>query len=218
MVLQFGQLALENPAAGGGLVLEVFEGREKPAAEARQELLGNDADELGGEQVERAGGFGFQQVGEAVEGFHHAAAVQGGDDEVAGLGGVERGDGGFRIADFTDEEDVRTLAQRGAQAGGEAVRVLADLPLGEKRKLVFKQIFDRVLQRDDVAGEVVVDPVQAGGDGGGLAGAGRAGDENQAVAALHPGLEQFGRQAELARGRGCRLRIGRRTAARRPSV
>jgi hypothetical protein len=63
VVLEFGELVFEDPAAGGGLVLEVFERGEKPAAEARQQLLGNDADQLRGEQVERAGGLGFQQMG-----------------------------------------------------------------------------------------------------------------------------------------------------------
>ena len=48
-----------------------------------------------------------------------------------------------------------------------------------------------------MAGQVVVDPIQAGGDGGGLAGAGGAGDEDESVAALHPGFQQIRRQPEL---------------------
>ena len=43
----------------------------------------------------------------------------------------------------------RTIA---AEGGGEVRHVEADLPLVDHRLLVFKQVFDRVLDRQDVAG------------------------------------------------------------------
>ncbi len=56
VVLKLAELVLENPAPGGRLVLEIFERDEKSAAETRQQLLGNDADQLGCQQIEGTGG------------------------------------------------------------------------------------------------------------------------------------------------------------------
>ena len=72
---------------------------------------------------------GLEQVGKAVECLDDAAAMKGGDDEVAGGGCLEGGDGGFLIADFSEENDVWTLAEGRSQAGGEIAGVLADLAL-----------------------------------------------------------------------------------------
>jgi hypothetical protein len=55
VVLDFGEAVFEDPAAGAGFVLEVFECGEESAAEAWEELLGDDADELGGEELEGTG-------------------------------------------------------------------------------------------------------------------------------------------------------------------
>ena len=57
VVLDFGELVFPNPAAGGGLVLQVFQCWKQSAAETWQKLLGNDANQLRGEQVEGPGAF-----------------------------------------------------------------------------------------------------------------------------------------------------------------
>jgi hypothetical protein len=107
-------------------------------------------------------------MGEAFEGFADAAAVEGGDDEVSGFGGVESGECGFGVADFAEEEDVRALAEGGAEGVGEAAAVLADLALGEEGEVVLEEVFDGVFECDDVAGEVLVELLEAARDGGGF--------------------------------------------------
>jgi hypothetical protein len=49
VIMEFGEFVFENPPAGGRFILKVFKGGEKAAAEARKEVLGKDADKLGGE-------------------------------------------------------------------------------------------------------------------------------------------------------------------------
>jgi hypothetical protein len=82
--------------------------------------------------------------------------------------------------------------------------------LREVALVVVKEILDGVLDGDDVLGVTLVDPLQAGGEGGRLAGAGWPGDEDESSAALEPGLEEFG-------GKPISSSMGRMTAASRPS-
>ncbi len=63
--------------------------------------------------------------------------------------------------------------------------------------------FHRVFERDDVAGLGFVDLVKDGGERRGFAGAGRAGDEDQAGFFLRQFLEDF-RQAQLFQRRNLR--------------
>ena len=92
-------------------------------------MLGKDTDELGCKQIEGSGCFAFEQVGKSFEGIGDAAAVEGGNDEMAGFRGMEGGYSRFLIADFADKEDVRTLAQRGPQTPRKIRRILTNLPL-----------------------------------------------------------------------------------------
>ena len=87
---------------------------------------------------------------------------------------------------LAEEKNIRTLAQRRAETGCEIRRVLMDFPLREKRAVVFKDKLDGILERHDVAGEVMVHPVQTGRAGGRFPRAGGTGDEDQPVAALEP--------------------------------
>ena len=106
--------------------------------------------------------------------------VQRADDEVPRLGG---GDGDFRrlaVAQLTDEDHLRRFAQRRAQADGERGKIVAQLPLAERRGLVRMHELDGVFQRDDVAGQLFVELVEQRGQRRRLAGAGRAGDEDEA--------------------------------------
>jgi hypothetical protein len=55
-------------------------------------------------------------VHQARNGLRRVVGVQGGEHQVAGLRGLDRDLGGFQVADFADHDDVRVLAQEGAQA------------------------------------------------------------------------------------------------------
>ena len=76
--------------------------------------------------------------------------VQRGEDKVARFRG---GDGHLhrlQVAHFTDEDHVRVFAESGAQGVLELLGVLPDFALIDDAELVVVQVFDRVLDRDDV--------------------------------------------------------------------
>ncbi len=79
--------------------------------------------------------------------------------QVAGLGELERGFHGLEVAHFTDQHDVRVFTQGGAQRHRERLRVGVQLALIDETGLVVVQIFDRVLDRQDVRGLGNIDPI-----------------------------------------------------------
>ena len=69
--------------------------------------------------------------------------VQGGKDEVPGQCGLHGDGGGFGVADFADQDDVRVLAHDGAQPVGEGQPDFGiDLYLPHAFQFVFNRIFD----------------------------------------------------------------------------
>ena len=54
-------------------------------------------------------------VDQARDGARGVVGVQGGEDQVAGQGGLDRDIGGFAVADFADHDHVRILAHDVAQ-------------------------------------------------------------------------------------------------------
>ena len=127
-------------------------------------------------------------VDETGDGAGRVVGVQGGEHHVTGERGVDGDLGGLKVANFTDHHDVRRLAEHGAQGAGEGH---ADLVANGHLIDAGELIFDGVLDRDELA-VGFVDEVQTGIQRGRLAGAGRAGDEKDAVGhaddALHDRL------------------------------
>src|SRR5690606_41427303 len=70
----------------------------------------------------------------------------------------------LEVAHLADEDDVGVLAQRRAQRLAEAERIAMHLALVHERALALVHELDRVLDRDDVIGLVVVDVVYHGGE------------------------------------------------------
>ncbi len=95
------------------------------------------------------------------------------------------------------------LAQRGLQGAGEAPRVAAHLALVDEAALARVHELDRVLQGDDVRLLVAVDVVDHRGQGGRLAAAGGAGDEDEPLGDLAEALDDR-RQRELLEGQDLR--------------
>ena len=114
------------------------------------------------------------------DGAGRVVGVQRAENEVTGETGVDRDAGGLEIANFTDHDDVRRLAQDGAQRRRESH---ADLGIHLHLIDPVHLIFDRVFDGDDLAVRFV-DVIEAGVERGRLAGAGRAGDEQNAVRQL----------------------------------
>ena len=88
--------------------------------------------------------------------------------------------GRLLVADFADEDDVRGLPQHGADDAGE---VQADLVLHLDLVDAGQVVLDRILGRDDLPVRPV-QLVQGGVERGRLAGAGRPGDQEDAVGPL----------------------------------
>ncbi len=71
-----------------------------------------------------------------------------------------------------------------------------DFALDDQAPFRLVGVFDRVFDGDDVLGFFVVDFVDEGGESSGFAGAGRAGDEDQAAVEFGETLD-YGRDAEF---------------------
>ena len=87
------------------------------------------------------------------------------------------------IPDFANQDDVRVLPQHGPQRPRE-VHMAVDIDLADPGHL----ILHRVLDGDDVAAGII-EFVDDGVKRGGLAGAGRAGHQKQAVGLFHDPLD-----------------------------
>ena len=125
-----------------------------------------------------------EDVDDAVDRLRRRVRVQRGERQVPGLGDAQRRLDRLEVAHFADEDDVGILAQRGAQRGGEAVRVGVDLALVDETALVLVDVLDRILDGDDVLAALGVDLVDHRRQRRRLAAAGRAGDEHQAARPL----------------------------------
>ena len=87
----------------------------------------------------------------------------------------------FEVPQLTDADDVGIFTQRPPQAGGERLRVTADLPLIHDATLGFKDVFDGLLNGEDVVGSLFVDDVGQRRECARLAAAGGAGHQEQAL-------------------------------------
>src|SRR6266704_1055778 len=102
---------------------------------------------------------GREHVDDAVDALHRRVSVERREGEVTRLGDRQgRGDG-LEVPHFADQHDVGVLPQRVLEGRRETVGVGPDLPLVHDAALVPMDELDRVLHRDDVALELLVDLV-----------------------------------------------------------
>ncbi len=98
---------------------------------------------------------------------------------MTGRGGVQGRTGGFGVADLTDQDHVRVVAEEVAQGVGKAITgALVDLGLSHGGH----SVFHRILDGEHVALDQRLH-AQGGVQGGALAGSGGAGEQNQPVGA-----------------------------------
>ena len=119
---------------------------------------------------------------------------------MACLGRVQRHLHGFQVAHLPDQDDVRILAERGAEGLGEAQRVLADLALADHALVVLVDVLDGILDGEDVVVPAAVHEADHGGQRRGLPGAGDAGDQDHAAPLHAQPLEHLG-EIQVLEGR-----------------
>ena len=139
---------------------------------------------------------GREDVDDAVDRLRRALRVQRGEDEVAGLGRGQRGRDRLEVAHLADEDHVRVLAQRGLEGEREGLGVGAELALVDDALLCEwrNSIGSSTVMM--CSSRVLVDRVDHRRERGGLAGAGRARDEDEAARLLDEVVRR-GRQAEV---------------------
>ena len=108
----------------------------------------------------------------------------------------ERQGDGLQVAHLTHQHDIRILTQRGAQAVREGGAVGGHLALGDDALLGGVDELDRLLHRDDVAGEVGVDIIDERRQRGGLTGTRGPRDQHQPGTHLAEALDLL-RHVEL---------------------
>jgi len=103
---------------------------------------------------------------------------------VAGFSRAHGDAHGFRVAHFAHNNNVRRLAQRGAQRGGKIRSVGADFHLLNHAAQIGMFILNRIFDGEDVAGLAAVDLMDQSGESGGLSRTRWSADQDQS--ARHP--------------------------------
>ena len=111
------------------------------------------------------------------------------------------------VADLADQDHIRRLAQGVAQRDLHRRRVAPDLALVDDRLLVREQKLDRVFDRQDMPGHLLVAPFEHRRQRRALAGAGGANHQQQAAL-----FENQGRQRDRHAQRVERRNLGRDAA------
>ena len=128
-------------------------------AEFADEALGEDGAD-GGCDEERLD----PDICETGDGGRGVVGVEGGENQVAGEGCVDRDVGGLGIPDFPDHDDVGSLAEHGAEGGPEGH---SDFRLHHHLVDAGQFVFHRILDRDDFLVRLV-DHIEAGVERGGF--------------------------------------------------
>ena len=123
-----------------------------------------------------------EEVEDAADGAGGRRGVDGAEHQVPGLGRLDGRLESLAVAHFAHQHDVGVFADGVFHADLEVLDIHADLALIDQALVVGEGEFDGVFQGQDMLAVVVVDPVQHRGDGGALAGAGDAGQEDHPLA------------------------------------
>src|ERR1700733_10699902 len=101
-------------AAGDEDFVGIADGADAVFADGADQALGQDAVQRGDEVV------GFDaHIEESAEDVDNVVGMDGGEDEVAGKGGIDGDLRGFLVADFANKDLVGVVAQDGTQTTGE---------------------------------------------------------------------------------------------------
>ena len=209
-VFQLVELVFADEIAHGAVGDDEFVGQHAAGAVGGgQEVLGDDALQgVGQLEDDLALGAAFEDADDAFQGMGDVGRMHGGQNEVTGFGRGQRGGDGLVIAHFADDDDVGVLAQDVDEGAVEGADVGEHFLLDDDGALVFVDELDGVLDGDDLAAALAVDEVHQVIEGGGFAGAGGAGDEDQAVGSAGQLVDFLGQAEFLAGGDACRRKSG----------
>src|SRR5690606_617167 len=130
---------------------EGLEPGDAAAADAGEQLLGENADDRRGElRANLVLLVAGEDVDDAVDRAGGATGVERAEHDVARFGGGDGGLDRFQVAHFADEDHVRVLPERAADRLREGGDVDADFALVDRRLLVVVVELDGVFDRDDV--------------------------------------------------------------------
>ena len=94
--------------------------------------------------------FRREKIHDSFDGLVGVVRVESPQAEVPGLGVINGCFHRFYIADFPDEDHIRSLPQGMFEGAGISMGVYANFPLGDDGHFMGMDEFDRVLDRDDV--------------------------------------------------------------------
>ena len=101
-VYQFGAPPVSDPLARSSLIFEMLGHEKEFFGQASNELLGENPDKLSGEKSRGVFTFGWaEDTVESLDGLGGAPAMDRGEDEVTGFGGLKGGARGDGISDLT---------------------------------------------------------------------------------------------------------------------
>ena len=120
-------------------------------------------------------------VDQTVHGRTGVLRVQGGEHQVAGFHGGQRGGNGFEVSKLAHFDNVGIFTKRAFKRFRETFGVGSHFTLAHHATLVLMHEFDRVFNGDDMVGAFGIRSVDNRGERGGFAGAGRTAYEHEST-------------------------------------
>ena len=105
------------------------------------------------------------------------------------------------------------MAEGATEAFGKGGGIGSYFSLGKAAEVFLKEIFDRILNRDDVAGGSLIEPFESSGQRGGFSGPSGSSYENEPRWAREPLLQKFCGEAELFHGGNLGLDVAKNGTA-----
>ena len=120
-----------------------------------------------------------EHIDNTVNGFGSAHGMQGREDKLSRFGCSQYGLNGFKIPHFSQQNDIGSLPQCCPQSLLVSVGVMLDFPLADDAFLMGMQIFDWILNGNDMVITVAVDFINHTSQGGGFSASRRTGDQDE---------------------------------------
>ena len=199
-VLDAGEVALVDHL-GDQLGVEQHLDRRHAAALGRaQQPLRDDRAQAGGQVgLQRRPRLGRVERQDAAQRMVAVVGMHRRQHQVAGERVGQRRAHRLAVADLADEDAVRRLPHRVLQADLQRLHIAADLALVHHRLVVGEQELDRILDGQDVPGDLAVAVLDHRGHRGALAGAGGADHQHQTALGQRERRQDVGQAERLQR-------------------